>query len=878
MQRLILLVMVIGLSMALGGADSAISQNAGQAKKGQATQTSKAGKKGNESLSTYQLANAKLWALSKGSPLAFATAIFQSDTQKWVIQVFHLDGKGKIISIKPFKAIYANQDFKSVPFVPAALAINANGARVATLDTHGVIHLFSVAPQESQTDVPDPVPTSGAARNEQNSQREVYLTINKETKQQRPDLDVIDSCALSFVSDNDVSEKLIVYWSKGGDDGNSKSKYAIITLDGSGQNGSGQNGSDQISGPYDMHAPVVACASSGDRIAVADNDGNISIENIDLTKISSVAQGVGHIKSLAVVYQDNVRRIAALCNDGAVKVWNSNGSGWQENQAPFPMDPRSRAVAILDQQNVAPWVLLANGTMKPASDAGPVTPSELAAKWTALARQFVPLSEAVKDATNRLNAFDQTRSIVAGFHDPSNSIGGAKKLQALDALLKKLPEASGNAVNPAIASTLKVPVDHLNALFNALLGQIRSDGINPDQLLVGASNKPQGDVGAIDSATKHVNAVVNDPAPDSFNNTYEKIKELCPDHLLENVQAIRDATITFDSQSQNVAQGQPFSFPGDKVNKVAFDPAGHVIAVGKQGQLHWEGQPGGVGGQGTETRALASNDRWLVWGNHNGDLYVRSIEPGTNTSPPPAHSPMGSIIESVAFDPHHPSRFVSGLYNRNDPTNKGEVDLWEVQQNQTAQLYSLPFKIRVNAVAYSPDGTSLAVGLHNGDIWVYKVLQGGAIDANHHQELKSLEDEVIYQLVFKDNATLFSFESQNLLRWNLARNQTSPDQWPMGDDLLSIAFTKETNTGGLLAVGCKSGRILVMAVNNLGEPGHNAPPYLTLKAAAQQPEEAQVLGLDFSHDGLKLASGNYAAENNVLVWDVKSWFMLTRKP
>jgi WD40 repeat protein len=86
-------------------------------------------------------------------------------------------------------------------------------------------------------------------------------------------------------------------------------------------------------------------------------------------------------------------------------------------------------------------------------------------------------------------------------------------------------------------------------------------------------------------------------------------------------------------------------------------------------------------------------------------------------------------------------------------SNKGPVTIWEVEQlSASGDLYNQ--ESRVTAVAFSPDGTLLVIGLQNGALQMLNVADGAA------QDLKEANKEVVQRISFAATGVRFAASSE----------------------------------------------------------------------------------------------------------------------
>jgi len=257
------------------------------------------------------------------------------------------------------------------------------------------------------------------------------------------------------------------------------------------------------------------------------------------------------------------------------------------------------------------------------------------------------------------------------------------------------------------------------------------------------------------------------------------------------------------------------AYPGAFISSLAFSPAGATLAVA---------DPGPRTGAGTCLWQISTPDcttfkmnAYAVAFNHTGTVLATSGD--------------------LAFS------------GQSQATVSGITRLWNAATGKQLRLVTNPGSKGALAVAFSPDGKTLAVGDRNGRIYLW--------DAASGQAITTLTDPVskgVNSVAFSpDGAALAAADANGFsYLWNVASGQVKnvlADPASKGVD--SVAFSPDGKT---LAAGDLNGRGYLWDVAT----GHRA-------AILDDPTATGALSVAFSPDGRTLAVGDFSGGSRL--WD-----------
>jgi len=285
-----------------------------------------------------------------------------------------------------------------------------------------------------------------------------------------------------------------------------------------------------------------------------------------------------------------------------------------------------------------------------------------------------------------------------------------------------------------------------------------------------------------------------------------------------------------------------------EINAIAYDPIGHVLAVGgRNGAALWDtvtdttvGRPFDSG-QLVNAVAFSPDGSLLAVGQANGFTAVFTVSSRSLFRRLPGD---GKAVTGVTFTPN--GSMVAGV------TGGGGVFLWNLSSG-TSSNTTVGSNTGLLSVAVSPDGSLLAVGGavtlsqggSNGVVEVYPLTGSG-------QASRQFTDNgsAVQHVAFNQSGSVLaaSDDNGNVFLLNPADEQQT-GVIRVGNSVPVIAFNP---SGTLIATGDSQGTVRLWNTTSLQQVG------------GSMADGSIVYGLAFAPDGASLASGGL--DGNVVVW------------
>jgi serine/threonine protein kinase len=338
---------------------------------------------------------------------------------------------------------------------------------------------------------------------------------------------------------------------------------------------------------------------------------------------------------------------------------------------------------------------------QPQLTAGPLPPSP-GSPGHRLRHRLPPTATKVAAAILVAAAVSVPLLVLTGQHQASATKG---QHQASPPRTSRVPPAS--AAHPVLAATLPNPGS-----------DNRPHGLafSPDGTMLAASSDTGDSTQLWDVATHRIAATLTDPG--GGRNTVYSVA-FSPDGKMLATGDTDDSTYLWDVASRRIVA--TLTDPGGgnaAVEAVAFSPDGRTLAVGDyDGSTYlWNVASGQLAGTLTDPHgsgsvdsvAFAPSGQMLAAGDSFGTTYLWD-EPagrlaGTLTGPGSS-----SPVDSVAFSPGGQT-LATGF-------DQGSTDLWDVATSHVAATMTIPGSPVVNSVAFSLDGTMVAIGSDRTYLW-----------------------------------------------------------------------------------------------------------------------------------------------------------------
>ena len=346
-----------------------------------------------------------------------------------------------------------------------------------------------------------------------------------------------------------------------------------------------------------------------------------------------------------------------------------------------------------------------------------------------------------------------------------------------------------------------------------------------------------------------------------------------------------------------VTLGKPLTGPAKEVSSVAFSPDGKTLAAGSQDNKVWlwkmgsrsRPRPDGTLAGDTDwvnVVAFSPDGRSLAAGSSDDQVLVWNLATRTVTATLPQPQPVTTLAwdgvgHLVAGDADGMVRnwlLPTPVLDADGPVNSvayspggrllavgdnGGLQIWNpASRTQLAAAAAPgPAGTIVNAVAFSPVGTSLATGYGDGEIQLWRVTPAGALAPLSRPLVaqKSSTDLVEFVAFSPDGRLLATCGDDGTVRLWSVTDPAGPRPLATVRDSGTIAFSVAFSPDGhTLAVASADGLTRLLDISDPGRPAQLGRPLAGPASYA--------ISVAFSPDGRTLAVGS--ADKSVRLWDV----------
>ena len=314
----------------------------------------------------------------------------------------------------------------------------------------------------------------------------------------------------------------------------------------------------------------------------------------------------------------------------------------------------------------------------------------------------------------------------------------------------------------------------------------------------------------------------------------------------------------------------PLTGPAAMVSGVAFSPDGRTLAAASEDDKVWlwsvdaskrKAAPDGTLAGATtwaNTVAFSPDGKSLAEGTWDGpDRIAASDADGTFAlwSLPTPVLPAGNASENLAYSPDGATLAVSGT----------SVQLWDIATRTLLVTHALPPLVAVNATAFSPTGTAVAVALSNGTV---ALLNGRTLAPLGKPFTVITGPGTAESVAFSpDGALLATGADDGSVRLFDVADPAHPRQLARvhdsGSDVYTVVFAPD---GATVAAASIDDLVRLWHVSRPGGAGGAARASLTKAGPPLGGLASYAIGLAFSPDSAILAVGS--ADKTVRLWDV----------